>query len=409
VDVSAFSGHRYLKEYPPRYEWLLDKSLRRACLGAIVGPPGAGKGAFAIQLCVAVAAGLPVLGIWPVASAAPVLYLSAEDDTAVIHRRIHHALQLLPADVRATAADNIHGVAVHGQVSLCKGGRGLDVVKTQNMDDLRAMLEKLRPSLLVLDTLSRFSGVEENDNPSMTAFCGLLEDIVADFGCNIILLHHVNKNAGDCVEKPDALALALSQAAMRGASALPGCIRWGLLMAPLGASLAVKLVGDDAKGRADGSFVACRVAKKNAGAPECRYYLGRGEQGLLYRVEAVAQDEGDAIADAYKLAEEVWRREEAGEKALSLTAGGREAFAWGDLRAQKAGKKAVELGLLFTVVKGRGFILAPPKPSNDGGNKDTISNGADSWPINFVPAVPDSAENNSKASNNAGKKLILSC
>ena len=60
VDISAFSGPRYLGEYPPRYAWLLDKSLPLACLGAIVGPPGAGKGTFAIQLCIAVAAGVAV-------------------------------------------------------------------------------------------------------------------------------------------------------------------------------------------------------------------------------------------------------------------------------------------------------------------------------------------------------------
>lgn len=359
VDISAFSGNAYLNAFPPRYEWLLDKSLRRACLGAIVGPPGAGKGTFAIQLAVAVAAGLPFLDIWPIPASGPALYLSAEDDAAVIHRRAHHALKQLPEGERAAAAANFYGVAVHGQVNLCSGGRGAEVVKTLNMDDLRAMLEKVRPALLVLDTLSRFSSLEEQDNPGMTAFCGMLEVLIADYGCNIILLHHSNKAAGDCVEKPDALALALSQTAIRGASALAGCIRWGLLMAPLGAGLAGKIIGDDARGRPDGSFVACRVAKKNAGAPEPRHYLGRDSQGLLYRVEATgqAQAEGDATADAYKLAEEVKRREVAGEKPLALTKGGQNAFSWGIGRSEKAGKKAVELGLLVSIPKGHGNIL----------------------------------------------------
>ena len=57
VDLSQFSGIRYLREYPPAFDWLLDKSFRLNSLGALVGPPGSGKGSFAIQLCVAVASG----------------------------------------------------------------------------------------------------------------------------------------------------------------------------------------------------------------------------------------------------------------------------------------------------------------------------------------------------------------
>lgn len=359
VDVSAFSGTSYLTTFPPRYEWLLDKSLRRSCLGAIVGPPGAGKGTFAIQLAVAVAAGVPFLDVWPVAVPGPALYLSAEDDAAVINRRAYHALKQLPEEMQAAAGANFYGVPVHGRVNLCHGERGSGVKPTPHLDDLRAMIGQVRPSLLILDTLARFSGVEENDNPAMTAFCGILEDIVAENGCNIILLHHSNKTAGDCVEDPKELSRALTQTAMRGASALAGCIRWGLLMAPLGAGLAVKLIGEDARGRADGSFVACRVGKKNSGAPEPRHYLARDTQGLLYRVEATgqAQAEGDATADAYKLAEEVGRREAAGEKPLAVTKGGHEAFSWGIGRSEKAGKKAVELGLLASIPKGRGNIL----------------------------------------------------
>ena len=146
------------------------------------------------------------------------------------------------------------------------------------------MLAQVRPRLLILDTLARFSGVEENDNPSMTAFCGILEDLIADFGCNIILLHHSNKTAGDCVED---------------------------------------------------------------------------SQGLLYRVEAAGQvqAEGDTTADAYKLADEVRRREMAGEKPLAVTKGGYEAFSWGMPRSERAGKKAIELELLISIPKGRGNIL----------------------------------------------------
>ena len=34
VDLSQFSGIRYLREYPPAFDWLLDKSFRLNSLGA---------------------------------------------------------------------------------------------------------------------------------------------------------------------------------------------------------------------------------------------------------------------------------------------------------------------------------------------------------------------------------------
>ena len=366
VDLSQFSGVRYLREYPPAFDWLLDKSFRLNSLGAIVGPPGAGKGSLAIQLCVAVASGTSLVGAWHTAAPEPVVYLSAEDDALTIHRRVHHALEQVPEDLREQAAANLYGIPVHGGVNLCRAVGGV-VEPTANYEDLRSILDAIRPRLLVLDTLARFSGVDENDNPAMTAFCGLLEGLIDAYGCNIILLHHSNKTSGDLIEDPKELARALTQTAMRGASALAGCIRWGMLVAPLGAALAQKRIGEPASGKYDGAFLAVRVGKKNSGGPEPRYYLGRNDYGLLYRVDPDArQEESDVMWDAHQLAEEVERRQRAGEKPLSVSRGGMEAFGWGFPRSKKAREKAVELGLLIEAEtpgrKGKYFCLPAQCP-----------------------------------------------
>lgn len=349
VDLSHFSGIRYLREYPPAFDWLLDKSFRLNSLGAIVGPPGAGKGSLAIQLCVAVASGTSLVDAWHTAAPEPVVYLSAEDDALTIHRRVYHALEQLPEDLREQAAANFYGIPVHGGVNLCRVVGGV-VEATANYEDLRDILDAIRPRLLVLDTLARFSGVDENDNPVMTAFCGLLEGLIDAYGCNIILLHHSNKTSGDLIEDPKELAKALTQTAMRGASALAGCIRWGMLVAPLGAALAQKRIGEPATGKYDGAFLAVRVGKKNSGGPEPRYYLGRDEHGLLYRIAPDArQEEGDVVWDAHQLAEEVERRQRTGEKPLSVSKGGQEAFGWGISRSNKARERAVQMGLLVEI------------------------------------------------------------
>ena len=366
VDLSQFSGVRYLREYPPAFDWLLDKSFRLNSLGAIVGPPGAGKGSLAIQLCVAVASGTSLVGAWHTAAPEPVVYLSAEDDALTIHRRVHHALEQVPEDLREQAAANLYGIPVHGGVNLCRAVGGV-VEPTANYEDLRGILDAIRPRLLVLDTLARFSGVDENDNPAMTAFCGLLEGLIDAYGCNIILLHHSNKTSGDLIEDPRELARALTQTAMRGASALAGCIRWGMLVAPLGAALAQKRIGEPASGKYDGAFLAVRVGKKNPGGPEPRYYLGRNDYGLLYRVDPDArQEESDVVWDAHQLAEEVERRQRIGEKPLSTSKCGRDTLGWGFSRSRKACERAIEMGLLIEVElpgrKGKYLSLPPLRP-----------------------------------------------
>lgn len=371
VDLSQFSGLRYLREYPPAFDWLLDKSFRLNSLGAIVGPPGAGKGSLAIQLCIAVASGTSLVGAWHAAAPEPVIYLSAEDDALTIHRRVHHALEQVPEDLREQAAANLYGIPVHGGVNLCRAVGGM-VEPTANYEDLRDILDAIRPRLLVLDTLARFSGVDENDNPAMTAFCGLLEGLIDAYGCNIILLHHSNKTSGDLIEDPKELARALTQTAMRGASALAGCIRWGMLVAPLGAALAQKRIGEPASGKYDGAFLAVRVGKKNSGGPEPRYYLGRNDYGLLYRVDPDArQEENDVVWDAHQLAEEVERRQRAGEKTLSATKGGQEAFGWGISRSNKARERAVQLGLLIEIripgKKGKSLSVPPQSSESSDG------------------------------------------
>ena len=75
------------------------------------------------------------------------------------------------------------------------------------------------------------------------------------------------------------------------------------------------------------------------------------------------QEENDVVWDAHQLAEEVERRQRTGEKPLSATNGGQEAFGWGISRSNKAREKAVQLGLLIEIriagKKGRSLSLPP--------------------------------------------------
>ena len=53
VDLSQFSGTRYLREYPPAFDWLLDK-------GPLSGLPARGRGALRSSFASPWQAGLPL-------------------------------------------------------------------------------------------------------------------------------------------------------------------------------------------------------------------------------------------------------------------------------------------------------------------------------------------------------------
>ena len=161
---------------------------------------------------------------------------------------------------------------------------------------------------------------------------------------------------------------ALSQSAIRGASALPACIRWGLMMVPLSEEYAVKIIGEEAQGRSAGTYVAARVGKKNEGRSETVFYLEHGESGLFDRVEPIGEE--SESGDAHKLTEEVKQRERIMGSLLSETKGGQEAFGWGIGRSKKAAQKAISLGFLVTKkrtgVKGHYLASSDSSTSSDG-------------------------------------------
>lgn len=358
VDWTSFGGVSYLNAFPAPYEYLLQNAFLKRELGVIAGPPGCGKGTFSLQMAAFIAAGLPVFGWWGVPEPTRVLYISAEDSQAVIHHRLYDALQNLPSDKQYDAATRIVAIPVRGRVNLCQGDSRTGFSLTETLADLKKIISEFKPGLVILDTLSRFLNIGENDNAGMTAGCGIVEEIIEKYGCNVIMLHHVGKGVGDCVESETELIAALSQNAIRGASSIAGAVRFAIVLAPLGKKLAGSFFGDEAKNKPAGSYVCARAAKKNNGAPEPFLHLARGKGGMLERIERI--DAEKAIGEAAgKLADEVKRREDAGEPPLSFSKGASEFLNCGIPKGKAVTEWAMMLGLIEAVdkAKGHGKVL----------------------------------------------------
>jgi hypothetical protein len=309
-----------------------------------------------------VSAGLNFLD-WKIKEPGSCLYVSAEEAHNDVHRLTRAALQKLPEDIQAEAAARIHAISVSGNVSLVETDKTGRLVPSVNFADLDELLDNTSPSLLVLDTFSRFFPINENDNAGLTLCFSLLERLAAKYNTSVIAVHHCSKTGSIFADSESAVKANLGLHSIRGGTAISGCVRWAVMLIPLTAGYAGKLFGPEADEKPDGCYVVGRVVKKNLGPSEGVFYLKHGEHGLFEQAMPAGQDSG--LSDAEILYREVRRREEAGEPPLSATNGGRDAFLWGATRSKKAAEKAIADGLLVAEKRagGGGNILKTLKPA----------------------------------------------
>lgn len=160
---------------PPR-SYVVKNLLATGQLGCVFGAPGAGKSVLAPHVAYAVAQGRPVFG--QRAKAAPVLYVAAEDEAGM--------------QQRVTALRERHGDApgfhlVVGVSSLLDPSSG-DLVRLQHL------VEELRPSLVVVDTLAAACpGLKENEADSMGSAVAALRSLTRN-GAAVLAIHHSPKS-----------------------------------------------------------------------------------------------------------------------------------------------------------------------------------------------------------------------
>lgn len=235
-------------------------------VGSIVAAGATGKTMLALQIAVHVSGGEDTLALEGVAGWKPtsgrVLYLSGEDPADVIAGRIHAIGTYMPdADARARTAENLRIAPLVGY------GARID------QGIWRAWIEKEATDarLVVIDTLRRFHGQDENDGGAMAELLAHLEHICRASRASIVFLHHVSKasalNGG-----------AGEQQASRGSSVLTDNVRWQSNLATMSEKEAKAAgVPDDVRRR----FVRLGFPKMNYGPPVADLWFQRERGGVL--------------------------------------------------------------------------------------------------------------------------------
>lgn len=183
----------YMRRFGARpVSWLIEDWMPTNTVGLLISPPGAYKTWMLLDLAVSVAGGMPFLDLFPVMDRGPVIIIQQEDyhgQTAerlatIIHQR--YKWNIDATSFTMTAPPDIP-IWVHPD-------RELRFEDAEVMADLHAVIEALRPKLVIIDPLYSAASVE-NYMAEAAGQMLALKDWRDDYGTSFLIAHHTRKSS----------------------------------------------------------------------------------------------------------------------------------------------------------------------------------------------------------------------
>lgn len=188
-----------LASLPPPRSWLLKDFLPSKIVAALIASGGTGKSFLAMHIAVSAAAGSSLFGKFLATKPARVVFISGEDDSIELQRRLHAVTQGMPKSVNEAVANNIHFIDLADSFELFtyKPPTGEVNMTTVPVDLVSSMKQTIGESvdLIIVDPVSRFRGGEENSAGDTTRFVQSLQYLRDQLSATVLTLHHVNKGA----------------------------------------------------------------------------------------------------------------------------------------------------------------------------------------------------------------------
>ena len=181
-------------------EWVVEGLLPYRQKGLIVGRPGSGKSWFLERLALDVASDQAFLGRYEIEKPGPVLLVDQDSPREVVRERILALAsgQGIPSDLYIES----------------QAGHALDL--RQGVEELSALVAKVEPVLVILETLDTLTSgnFDENRVQDMRPFFKALGRLQDAHPCTILLSHHFSKRG----QAKDPITF------VRGSSALPASV-----------------------------------------------------------------------------------------------------------------------------------------------------------------------------------------
>jgi hypothetical protein len=166
-------------DFPP-IQWVIDKLLAPG-LTLLAGPPKVGKSWLALQIAKAVGSGEQILG--RNTQQGPCLYLALEDSPRRIRTRI---------DMQGWNKDTPVNIVPIGMLDIHYSERWYK----DFADGLGSDIQKNKYKVVIIDTLSRLTNMDQNRVEDVTMNLSPIQKIAHDENCSIILIDH-HKKASD--------------------------------------------------------------------------------------------------------------------------------------------------------------------------------------------------------------------
>jgi hypothetical protein len=164
--------------------WLWPCRLAYGKLAIFDGDPGLGKSLVALDLCARVSTGRDFPDGTPNPGPSNVIVFHGEDAAEDV---VNPRLEALAAD--RGRIYHVHRLNDLGPEQLCF---------PVHVDLLEEAIQRVRPVLVVIDPIMAFldRSVCTGDDPSVRTVLGPLAQLAEKYNCVIILIRHLNKNAG---------------------------------------------------------------------------------------------------------------------------------------------------------------------------------------------------------------------
>jgi AAA domain-containing protein len=167
---------------PPDRRWLIEELWADEAVGIVGGEPKCGKSFLALDMVVAVAAGVRCLRRFPPMRGGPVLLYAAEDALHLVRTRLE--------GICRAAGVTLADLPIH---VITAPTLRLDL--TEDRNQLHATVAALRPILLVLDPFVRLHRIDENASSEVAPLLAYLRELQRRFGLAVVVVHHARKGA----------------------------------------------------------------------------------------------------------------------------------------------------------------------------------------------------------------------
>jgi len=172
-----------LAERSEEHRWLVTGLWSEQAVGIVGGEPKCCKSFLALDLAVAVAAGVPCLRRFAVPRAGRVLLFAAEDALHIVRRRLE-------------------GISAAAGVALANLDIQVITAPTVRLDldaDRRNLAEtvaRLQPRLLILDPFVRLHRIDENASGEVAPLLAYLRELQRQHDVAVLVVHHAKKGGG---------------------------------------------------------------------------------------------------------------------------------------------------------------------------------------------------------------------